>query len=165
MRLANRSDAARGTADSWRSPGAVLALGCRLAVGVVFLYASLDKIVHADGFAQAVYNYRILPLALLHPFALYLPALEATVGVVLLAGFWRRGAALLATLMTAMFIVAIAAALARSLDISCGCFSTEGGHGIGTSLLIRDVLLLAAAVVPLLTPHPGWGIADLIRRR
>jgi hypothetical protein len=33
----------------------------RLLLGAVFLYASYDKILHPQAFAQAVYNFQILP--------------------------------------------------------------------------------------------------------
>ncbi len=131
----------------------VLVLLARLAAGATFVYASLDKLADPAGFAQAAYNYRLLPAPLLHPFALLLPAVEAVVGLALLVGLARRGAALLASGMTVMFIAAIGAALVRGLDISCGCFHTRGGHDVGTSLLWRDLLLLAACLLPLLLAH------------
>jgi len=138
--------------------GDLLSLACRLAAGGVFVYASLDKLVHPDAFAQAIANYRLVPMALLHPFAWLLPVVEAVAGIALIVGWQRRGAALLIAAMTVMFIGAIALALFRGLDISCGCFDTAGGHGVGVDLLIRDVVLLAAAVVPLLVPRDRWSV-------
>ena len=82
-------------------------LGCRLVVGMVFVYASLDKIAHPDQFARAVYYYRLLPLPLLHPFALILPWVELVCGLALLLGVFRRGAALVCLLMTLTFTVAV----------------------------------------------------------
>lgn len=142
-----------------------IVLACRLIVGATFLYASLDKLAHPVAFAQSVHNYHLLPLSLLHPFALFLPALEATVGVALLAGFWRRGAALLGTVMAAMFLTALGSAIARGLDISCGCFQTSGGHTVSADLLLTDTLLLIACLWLLVAPTIGWGLADLRRRR
>jgi hypothetical protein len=50
--------------------------------------------------------------------------------------------------MLGVFIIAISSALVRGLDISCGCFSVEGGHGVAEDLLIRDILMfLGAAIV------------------
>ncbi|MFH1843989.1 MAG: MauE/DoxX family redox-associated membrane protein [bacterium] len=128
----------------------LFSLGCRLAVAAVFIYAPLDKIAHPDAFAAVVYNYRLLPITLLHPFAMGLPWLELVAGIALLLGIFRRGAAALCLVMTVMFIVAITAALSRGLDISCGCFHTDGGSSVGLSLLFRDVLLLAGCVCILL---------------
>ncbi len=130
----------------------------RWAVGIVFIYASLDKLIHPEAFAQAIANYRMVPLALLHPFAWFLPVLEVVAGIALVVGWQRRGAALLSAAMTVMFIVAIALALLRGLDISCGCFDTAGGHGVGLDLLIRDVFLLVGAVLPLLIPRDRWSV-------
>ncbi len=143
---------------------AFVVLAMRWLVGVVFLYASFDKLTDPAAFAQAIANYRMVPMPLLHAFAWLLPVVEAVVGAALILGWQRRGAALLAAVMTVMFIVAIGAALARDLDISCGCFHTEGGHGVGRDLLVRDVLLLLASLVPLLAPRDRWSLDSLLKR-
>ena len=127
-----------------------LCLACRLAVGGVLLFASLDKIAHPAAFAQAVYNYHLAPLPLLHPFALALPWLEAIAGAALMVGIGRRGAGLIAALLTVIFLAAVGSALARGLDISCGCFHTTGGHHVAASLLWRDAVMLVACLLPLL---------------
>ena len=126
-----------------------LDLLARLLVGGTFAYAALDKIAHPAAFAVAVSHYRLLPPAWLHVFALVLPWLELVAGLALLLGKARRGAALLITGMLVMFMGAIGWALAHDLDISCGCFHTSGGHAIGVSLLLRDLFLLAGAVLTL----------------
>ncbi len=143
----------------------LVVVACSLGVGAVFLWASVDKIQHPAAFAQSIANYRMVPMVLLHPFAWLLPIVEAVVGVALIVGWQRRGAALLASLMTVMFIVAIATALVRGLDISCGCFDTAAGHGVGMDLLVRDVVLLAAALTPLLVARERWSLDALLRRR
>ncbi len=127
-----------------------LELLLRFMVGGTFVYASFYKILDPANFAQAVHHYRILGVYLLHPMAIYLPWLELVVGLAMIMGLARRGAALLTSLMTLMFMVAIISALARDLDITCGCFHTDGGHIVGISLLLRDVALLAGAVTLLL---------------
>ena len=142
----------------------VLVLLCRIAAGATFLYASLDKIADPAGFARAVSNYHVLPVQFLHVFALVLPWLEAVVGVALIVGVGARGASLLALIMTTMFIVAIIAALARDLDISCGCFHTDGGHAVGMSLIWRDVLLWMACFLPLWARHDGWALQRWLGR-
>jgi uncharacterized membrane protein YphA (DoxX/SURF4 family) len=133
-------------------------LACRLVVGGVFLYASIDKLLHPAAFARAIHNYHLVPMALLHPWAHYLPVLEVVIGLALVLGVWRRGAALVAALLTVVFIAAIASALVRGLDINCGCFHAEGGHGVGLDLLVRDVGLLALCLPPLLARRGGPGL-------
>ena len=82
-------------------------LACRLSVGGVYLYAAIDKLLHPAAFAQAIHNYRLVPTVLLHPWAHFLPVLEIVVGLALVLGLWRRGAALVAALLTLVFMVAI----------------------------------------------------------
>ena len=124
-----------------------LELIIRFLVGGTFVYASFDKILHPDEFARAISHYRLLSGDLLHPMALLLPWLELVAGLGMVLGFARRGASLLISGMLVMFMAAIVSALSRDLDISCGCFGTEGGHLVGLDLLFRDVALLAGAVV------------------
>ncbi|MBM4131223.1 DoxX family membrane protein [bacterium] len=135
-----------------------VSLVCRLLVGGIFIWASLDKLAHPAEFAKAIHHYRLVPYALLHPAALLLPAVELLAGVALVAGWQRRGAALLCAAMLAVFVVAIASALVRGLDISCGCFDTDGGHAVGLDLLWRDLVLLAACLPPLLARRGGPGL-------
>ncbi len=150
-------------ARAWPWPEA-LCLLARLIAGATFLYASLDKIAHPADFAQAVYNYRLAPVALLHPFALLLPWVEAVTGVALLLGVARRGAGWLAALMTVMFLVAVGVALGRGLDISCGCFDTRHGSAVGWNLFVRDLGLLLACAWPLaLARRDAWTVPGLFR--
>ena len=129
-----------------RLPWPVLWL-IRFAIGGIFVYASIDKIAHPDAFAQIVFYYRMLPESLLHVFALFLPWLELVTGLALITGIGRRGAALLLGAMLAMFVVALGAAIYRDLDISCGCFSTGEGHGVGFDLIRRDALMLLGCLL------------------
>lgn len=133
-----------------------LDLALRLAVGITYLVAAPHKILHPEAFAQATFNYRILPAIFLHPVAFYLPWLELVAGLALIIGVQRRGAALFSTVMTLVFIAGISAALMRGLDISCGCFTVENGHSVGLDLLLRDLLLLAGCLLLLFSRPLPW---------
>lgn len=143
---------------------AALVLLCRLAVGGVYIYASLDKLAHPQAFAAAIDNYHLVPYALLHPAALLLPMVEFVLGVALVVGVARRGASLIAAVLLVVFIVAIASALSRGLDISCGCFNTDAGHGVGVSLLFRDLGLLLLCLPPLFARQDKWSLAAILRK-
>ena len=143
---------------------ALVVLLCRLAVGGVFIYASLDKLAHPQAFAEAIHHYRLVPYALLHPSALLLPMLEFVLGAALVLGIARRGASLWAAFLLVVFTIAIGTALARGLDISCGCFNTDAGHGVGVSLLFRDLGLLLLCLPPLLGRSDRWGLSALLRK-
>ena len=142
----------------------LLVLVCRLVVGTVFIYASLDKLAHPQAFAEAISHYRLVPYSLLHLSAQLLPVVEMVVGSALVLGFWRRGAALITGLLTLIFMIAITSALVRGLDISCGCFDTDGGHSVGLDLLWRDGILLLMCLPPLLSSRPGLGIEQFFRK-
>ena len=118
----------------------------RLILGGVFVYASFDKILHPHEFAEVVYNYQILPDALVNLTAILLPWLELCAGVFLILGLFVRGAIFTCNVLLAVFLVALAFNLARGLDIDCGCFSSSVGPSTEGSMilyLLRDAFLLA----------------------
>ncbi len=132
----------RGGAADW------MQLGARLILGGIFVYASLDKIAHPAAFAKDVYNYQILPDALVHPVALVLPWMELFLGLCLITGFCLPGAVLSANGLLLVFVGALAFNAARGLDVHCGCFSTGSeGPALETPwVLLRDGLFLAVAL-------------------
>lgn len=125
----------------------ILFHACRLFLGAVFIYASYDKILHPLAFAQAVYNYRILPDYLINATALLLPWLELFIGLCLASGVLLHGAAALSTLLLVVFIGALAFNRMRGLDISCGCFSTSSTEGPADMLTVaRDIFFLIVSL-------------------
>lgn len=144
-----------------------LALAARLYLGLVFIAASLHKIAHPYAFAVDVATYGILPLALVNPLALVLPFVEVLAGAMLVAGLRVRAAALLVAGMMVVFIVALSLALARGLDISCGCFasSASGADPISWRTLVRDGAWLALAVFVLVADRAPLGVDRWLARR
>ncbi len=129
-----------------RAPAIVFTI-LRLFLGAVFLYASYDKILKPAAFAEAVYNYQILPDAAVNLAALALPWLELLLGICLIAGTWLPGATLVSTGLMTVFIAALLYNQARGLDIHCGCFSTEITEGpAGIRTVLRDLAFLAVSV-------------------
>jgi uncharacterized membrane protein YphA (DoxX/SURF4 family) len=119
----------------------------RLVMAGVFIYASIDKIIHPDLFAEAVYNYQVLPGVLVNLTALVLPWLELTLGTCLLINRWMAGASALTALLMALFVSLILFNLARGLDVSCGCFSAAPDGGPITLLtLLRDMSFLVLSL-------------------
>lgn len=126
-----------------------LVILCRLVLGGVFIYASLDKIANPAEFAKAIGNYHVLPFGLENLLALFLPWLELLTGILLIAGIMVDGATILIISMNIVFIFAISQALARGISIECGCFSvsTEGGSNIGVQTILRDFIYLIMAFI------------------
>ena len=111
-----------------------LYLCVRLVLGIIFVWASTDKVIHPAAFAKAVYNYQILPDALINITAIILPWLELILGIMLILGLWCSGTILLANLLLITFVSALVFNLARGLDIDCGCFSTSQGPPSNSSM-------------------------------
>ena len=119
----------------------------RLVVGGAFVVAGVLKLADPAKFAVDVSHYRLVPYELLNLVAILLPWIEVTTGLFVLAGVWLRAAALVITSLTAVFFAAIVSALARGLNIECGCFGTVGGQHVGLVNLVIDTTLFSLAVL------------------
>ncbi|HTT74930.1 MAG TPA: MauE/DoxX family redox-associated membrane protein [Candidatus Binataceae bacterium] len=125
-----------------------LALAIRIAIGAAFVYAGIIKLQDPSEFAINIASFQILPNFLISPMALALPPFEIICGALLIAGVWRRAAALGIVVLLTVFLIAIAAALARGLTIDCGCFGTGTPSRARMWLdLGRDALLLGGALI------------------
>lgn len=124
-----------------------LALLFRLFLGILFIYASVDKILHPAAFAKIIYNFHILPGFLINLFAIILPWVEFLVGVCLVLGIALDAVAFLASTLLGVFIIALGVNFIRGLDINCGCFSTATSSKSNVSKrLIEDVIFLAMSL-------------------
>lgn len=123
----------------------------RLALGGIFIYASLDKIAHPGAFARIIANYAILPDFLVTLPALALPWVELVAGLCLVIGLWPRGSALLLSLLLLLFIAALGVNALRGVSMSCGCFSTSAADTEkATVLILRDLLIMIPGILILL---------------
>ncbi len=119
-----------------------LLLFIRLIIGALFIYSAITKIIDTDYFVKSLYNYRLLPEVSLNFFAIFIPWLELIIGCLLVLGIYVRESALLGTILMIVFIAAISIAVARGLDIECGCFGTRDGSRVGLLRIIEDLLIL-----------------------
>ena len=119
----------------------------RIGLGLVFIYASIDKVVHPDQFAEIMQDYEILPNLVVNLASIWLAWLEVALGVCLIAGVWVRAAALMVTGLTIVFIGGLSIAFTRGVGVHCGCFSTDPGGTARTWIsLWQEGLLLLACV-------------------
>ncbi|MBZ0270152.1 DoxX family membrane protein [bacterium] len=119
----------------------------RVGLGVLFVAAAWPKLNDPAAFAEAVSHYHLVGDTPGRVLALVLPAVELLVGIALILGVVHHGASLLVFAMMVVFTGAVGIALARGLDISCGCFDTEGGTKVGWGKIGENVALTAAAFV------------------
>ncbi len=127
----------------------------RCIVGGAFVFAGVLKMADPAKFAIDVSNYRLLPHEMINLVAILVPGIEVVAGLFVLAGIRLKAAALVITGLTVMFFAVIVSALARGLNIECGCFGTVGGKHIGLFNLAIDSTLFCLAA--LLTKRAdGW---------
>ncbi|MBT6797267.1 MAG: DoxX family membrane protein, partial [Candidatus Marinimicrobia bacterium] len=93
----------------------------RFLLGVIFIYASLDKIIDPGEFARAIGNYHIIPFGLENLIALVIPWLELFIGIGLISGIMVDGASAISGGLMAIFILLILQATLRGFNIECGC--------------------------------------------
>jgi len=131
----------------------LLARMARFLLGALFLWASATKVPDMAAFAESVANYRIVPPALVPLVASAVVGVEIAAAVALILNLWARAAALLLAALLAAFTVGLAGALARGIDLACGCF---GGSDAATWwTVLRDLALLAFALgVAASSPSP-----------
>ncbi len=142
--------------------GKYLFLLTRLALGGIFIAASIDKIIHPGQFAKIIHNYQILPDYLINMAAIVLPWLEALLGLFIIAGVWLPGAVVLADFLLVAFFSALIFNIARGIDVHCGCFSTEVTGAPHTSwYVIRDSLFLLLGLAVLVQVFGGGKKAGL----
>ncbi|MGA7616797.1 MAG: MauE/DoxX family redox-associated membrane protein [Thermoanaerobaculia bacterium] len=126
-----------------------LTVRVQIALGAIFVAASLPKLVDPPSFAHMMYNYRLVPGAALNLMALVMPWIELMCGIALILGFWRRAAATIIGTFLLAFVIAISINLARDNAVNCGCFdlsSATKSHqqliGEMRFVVIRDVAML-----------------------
>ncbi len=137
----------------------------RLAIGITFVYAAVDKIIHPDQFARIIYNYHLAPGQLINIFALFLPWVELITGVFVIVGYWEKAATVMIGGMLVMFIFALSMALVKGVNIECGCFSTTSkAKGPVKDLIFRDALLLLSCGV-ILWAKRSWLAVERQRPR
>jgi len=130
-----------------------------ILAAVFFLYGA-SKVPYLSAFATSIHNYRILPIELENALAMTLPWIEVLAAVALLRRKWLPGGTLLVGGLTVVFTLAIISAVARGLDINCGCFTLSDKSPTYNNLwqhLVLDSVLLAMAA------HLWW--AEVLRHR
>ena len=96
----------------------------RILIGIVFIVSSSEKLIGPyQNFLYVIQNYQLLPAFLENAVARLFPWIELFVGVFLLLGLWLKLVLRAALVLLMIFIVVVAQALIRHLDITeCGCF-------------------------------------------
>lgn len=114
----------------------------RIFLGVFFLLAALGKAAEPALFAKEIANYAIIPEPLINLVALFIPWTELVVSIFLIFGIRLKSSAAITAILLLIFIIAVGSAMARGLDINCGCFSQKIQYVGWPKILENTVLLL-----------------------
>lgn len=136
----------------------------RLALGSLLLYAGVIKVPNCAAFAEAIANFDLLPPLLNQLAARTLPWVEIVTGLLLICGLWVRSTALVSVLMFLGFSAAVISALARSLDIECGCFGTDEGARVGLHTLTIEAAGIAAGILVFIFPRHSLALLRLPKK-
>jgi uncharacterized membrane protein YphA (DoxX/SURF4 family) len=117
----------------------------RFALGSIFVYAGLTKLLDPKAFAKLISHYDLIPESLLVPVAIGLPVVEFLAGLGLI--FAIRGSLSIIFGLLIMFVVVLWYGILRNLDIDCGCFSPQEikSHASLWHAFYRDIVMIAAA--------------------
>ncbi|MBA66080.1 MAG: DoxX family protein [Candidatus Marinimicrobia bacterium] len=135
-------------AECWFTRGKIvgkiypyLELFCRIIIGGVFLWASVDKIIDPSKFSREISNYHIIPFGLENLIAIALPWLELMIGIGLILGFYINANTIIAGFLLVIFNVLVFQAMMRGFNIECGCGLKEG-QMVGYGKLFENFILL-----------------------
>jgi uncharacterized membrane protein YphA (DoxX/SURF4 family) len=146
---------------------AVVGVVARLIVGGVWVAAGLLKIPDPAENVRAVRAYQLLPESVVPTVGYALPIVEVVVGACLILGLLTRVNGVLSCLLLVAFIVGIASAWARGLQIDCGCFGGGGGPAENASAkypweLARDFGLLFLSGWLVWRPRTPWALDNRV---
>jgi uncharacterized membrane protein YphA (DoxX/SURF4 family) len=127
----------------------------RTALGVVLVWAGMEKALRLREFVHGVAAYRVLPVRLAPAAAAAVVCAELLVGASLLLGVFPVATAAAATGVFTVFALALALALARGSGAPCHCFGSTPTERISGATLLRAVLLAGLGGVAL-----GLALAD-----
>jgi uncharacterized membrane protein YphA (DoxX/SURF4 family) len=146
-----------------------LSIVARLVVGIVWIIAGVLKVSDIEDSVRSVRNFQILPEVLVRPFGTGLPVFEILIGALLVLGLGLRISGALSALLQLAFIIGIASAWARGMQIECGCFGGSASGGLvenptaGYRLdIARDVGLFILSALVAVWPRSRLSLDDAL---
>ena len=125
----------------------------RLILGIVFIYASYEKILDPIGFSKNIHNYHVTPVFIENIVALVLPWAELIICIFLIFGLFLEGTISITISMLVFFILLLSQAVFRGIDVHCGCFKTEADSNVENlrfemiKRIIEDIILLGMTFI------------------
>ncbi|MDB6123856.1 MAG: hypothetical protein JWQ71_2849 [Pedosphaera sp.] len=122
-----------------------------LLLAAVFLTAAISKLRAQDAFRAVLRN--LIHERLVNPTALIVPLVELLLAGFLLSGVAPQKVIIAAIALLAIFTVVLAEMWRRGLK-GCACFGESVNTATTGSGVVRNIILIAAAVSMLVWPEP-----------
>jgi putative oxidoreductase len=119
----------------------------RFGLAALFVWTGLLKLQAPDATHMAIFQYRLVSWEAAGVLSTLIPMLELWAALGLLLPRLRLGGISLCMGLLFVFCGALASALVRNLDISCGCFGTTDAHVPAIRRLFEDALLLGLCYI------------------
>lgn len=137
----------------------IVSLVSRFGLALIWLASGVSKMLDPMAFRQSIVAYEMFSPAVVDFIAMTLPPVELVLGLFLLVGLFLRPVAAVTALIMVGFVIGLASAWMRGLNIDCGCFSSGDGGSSSLGLaIVRDVLFIAMAVWTLLFPYRKFAL-------
>lgn len=132
----------------------VAVLIVRVFIGGLLVVTGALKVGHPAALAASIAGFRLLPAAVVGPFAVALPYVELLLGIYLIAGLFTRIVATLAAAQFLLYSGAMASAVMRHIPADCGCFG-PGDSSVADWPHVAFDLALAAGSIFVACAAPG----------
>ena len=128
----------------WQYMESNFSWACASVVGVVFIFAGIQKLL--AGIEWLVQAKQLRPPRIAKPFIPLVPYIELIVGGLLIAGLQEMPMRIAAIILLCAFTVLLVARLAAGERPPCACFSFRSTRPISWSNVTRNAGLLALLV-------------------
>ncbi|WP_342661952.1 MauE/DoxX family redox-associated membrane protein [Corynebacterium lubricantis] len=138
----------------------VIGAFCRFYLGYIWLSAGISKMGDHMNVTQTIEAYEIFTPAWSDLLARVIGPLEIVGGLLLIFGLFLRPSAKLSAVVLTLFIIGLASAWARGLEISCGCFNPDPNQETTNYLatILRDVAYFAMSLFIVYRPFKKFAI-------
>lgn len=135
----------------------------RFYMAYIWIVAGLFKILTSKmEVAQSIQAYDIFTNDFAYGLAHLIGPLEFTGGLLLLLGLFIRRSALVGNVVLVLFIIGIAQAWARGIELNCGCFSAESAamnYPLQYAQTIgRDLFYITLMTWTMYRPFTKWSV-------
>lgn len=115
----------------------------QIAVGLVFIIASMLKAFDPPGFAEQIASYKIIPAVIGSPLAWFFICIEFTLAIALILNLRPKLFIPLMMLVLVGFIGVTIYTMAQGIEANCGCFGNVV-HRTSEQVILEDALMFAS---------------------